>query len=118
MYSGHVLEHRSSRPARWLRSHRLRFTLSIALVEGLLVVLHVLSWWVVVPLAALAVALWWYSGRRSRSDVVREGTWIAAASQLLVTMVPVVLVVATTVAIAVIALLALGALIVLFTERA
>ena len=117
MYSGHVLEHRQSRPGRWLRSHRLRFTLTLALVEGVLVVFHVLSWWAVVLLAAVAVAAWWYTGRRSRSDVVREGTWIAAASQLLVTMVPVVLVVATTVAIAVVALLALGALIVLFAER-
>jgi len=117
MYSTHALEHRSSRPARWLRNHRLRFTLWIAVIEAVLVIFHVLSWWAVVLLAALAVGVWWYAGRRSRSDVLREGSWIAAASQLLVTMVPVVLVVATTVAIAVVALLALGALIILFTER-
>jgi hypothetical protein len=117
MYSGHVLEHGSSRPGRWLRTHRLRITFWVALVEALLVVLHVLSWWAVVLLAALAVAVWWYSGRRSRSDLLRQGSWIAAVSQLLVTMVPVVLFVATTIAIAVVVLFAIAALVFLFTER-
>jgi hypothetical protein len=117
MYSSQVLEHRSSRPARWLRTHRLRFTLWIAVVEALLVVFHVMSWWVVVLLAALAVGLWWFAGRRSRSDLLREGTWIGASSQLLVTMVPIVLLVASTVAILVVGLFAVGALILLFAER-
>ncbi len=117
MLSGHVLEHGSSRPARWLRMHRLRFTLWVALVEGVLVVFHVLSWWLVVLVAALAVGFWWYVGRRHRSDLIRQGSWIAGVSQLLVTMVPIVLVVATTVAIAVVALFAIAALIILFTER-
>jgi len=116
MYSGHVLEHGSPRPS-WLRMHRLRFTLWIALAEALLVVVHVLSWWLVVLAAAVAVGVWLYVGRRSRSALVREGTWIAAASQLLVTMVPLVLIVAGTVAIVVVALLAVGALIILFAER-
>jgi len=97
--------------------HRLRFTLWIALAEALLVVVHVLSWWLVVLAAAVAVGVWLYVGRRSRSALVREGTWIAAASQLLVTMVPLVLIVAGTVAIVVVALLAVGALIILFAER-
>jgi hypothetical protein len=117
MYSGHVLEHGSSRPGRWLRVHRLRLTLWIAVVEALLVVFHVLSWWYVVLFAAVALGFWWYVGRRSRSDLVRHGSWIAGTSQLLVTMVPIVLVVATTVAIAVVVLLAIGALVILFTER-
>src|SRR5215210_7299705 len=115
VYGGHVIEHRSSRPARWLRSHRLRFTLWIAVAEALLVVLHVFSWWLIVLAAAVAVGLWWYAGRRSKSDVVREGTWIAAASQLLVMTVPVLLFVATTIAVVLVVLLAIGALIILFT---
>jgi hypothetical protein len=117
MLSGHVLEHGSSRPGRWLRTHRLRLTLWIALAEGVLVVFHVLSWWLVVLVAALAVGFWWYVGRRNSSDLVRQGSWIAGVSQLLVTMVPIILVVATTVAIAVVALFAIAALIILFTER-
>jgi hypothetical protein len=117
MYSGHVLEHASSRPGRWLRGHRLRITLWIAVVEALLVVLHVLSWWLVAALFAVAVALWWYAGRTSRSDAVRQVSWIAAASQALVVFVPVVLFVATTIAVAIVVLLAIAALIFLFTER-
>ena len=115
--SPHVLEHGSTRPGRWLRQHRLRATLWIAVVEGLLVVFHVVHWWAVVLLAALAAAGWWYAGRTSRSDAVRHGTWILAASQLLVTMVPIVLFVATTIAVAIVVLLAIAALIILFTER-
>ena len=40
--SPHVLDHGSTRPGRWLRGHRLRFTLWVTLIEGLLVVVHVL----------------------------------------------------------------------------
>jgi len=36
MYGTHAIEHESSRTGRWLRVHRLRATLLIALVEGLL----------------------------------------------------------------------------------
>src|SRR4051794_1920821 len=117
MVGGEVVEHRSSRPGRWLRTRRLRITLAVAAVEGLFVVFHVLSWWFVVLFAALALGFWWYVGRRNRSDLVRVGSWIAGASQLLVTMVPLVLVVATSLAIGVVVLLALGALILLFAKR-
>jgi len=117
MFGSHVLEHRSSRPGRWLRTHRLRITLWIALVEALLVVFHVVSWWMVVLVAALAVGFWWYAGRSSHADAVRQGSWIAAVSQLLVTFVPLVLLVATTIAVAVVVLLAIAALILLFKER-
>ena len=115
--SAHVLEHGSTRPGRWLRRNRVRATLWIAVVEGLLVIFHVVHWWAVVLLAAIGLAVWWWLGRRNRSDAVRHGTWILAASQLLVAMVPIVLVVATGIAIAVVALLAIAALIVLFTQR-
>ena len=55
MYSqGHVLEHRSTRGGRWLRAKRTRIALGIAVVEGLLVVLDVIDWWVAV---AFAIAL-------------------------------------------------------------
>jgi hypothetical protein len=114
---GHILEHGTSRSGRWLREHRLRFTLSVALVEGVLVVVHVLHWWTIVPLAAVAIAFWWYAGRTSRSYSLRQASWIFAASQTLVLLVPLVLFIATTIAVAVIALIAIAALIMLFTER-
>lgn len=116
-FGGHVLEHGSTRPARWLREWRLRITFTIAAVEALLVVVHVLHWWGIVLIAVVAGALWWYAGRNHRSDVFRQVSWIAAVSQLLVVCVPLVLAIATTIAIAFVALFAIGALILLFLRR-
>ncbi len=118
MVGATVIEHGSTRPGRWLRERRFRFTLWITLVEGVLYLVHVLHWWEAVALAVIGVGLWWYAGRSSRSDLIRQGTWIVAASQLLVLCVPVALAVLSAIAIGVIALLAIAALIVLFRERA
>ncbi len=112
-----AIEHGSSRSGRWLRERRLRFTLWIAAIEGLLYLFGVLHWWAAVTLAVITVGIWWFMGRASRSDSVRHVTWILAASQLLVLCVPIALSLVKAVAIAVIALLAIGALIFLFTER-
>ena len=95
----------------------MRATLWIAAIQGLLYLFHVLHWWEAVGLAAIAVGLWWFVGRASRSDVVRNVLWIFAASQLLVLCVPIALGLLKAVAIAVIALIAIAALIFLFTER-
>ena len=115
--AGEVVEHGSSRTGRWLKIHRLRTTLWIALAEALLVVIHVISWWLVVLLAAIAVAFYWFVGRESRSDTVRHASWIAAASQLLVVFVPIILAIATSFAIAAVVIIAVVALVILFTER-
>jgi heme O synthase-like polyprenyltransferase len=113
----YALEHGSTRPGRWLRAKRLRFTLWIAAAEGLLYLVHVLHWWLAVALAVIAVGFWWYAGRRHRSDLLRQASWIFAVSQLLVLCVPIALSIVTAIAIGVVALLAIGALIFLFTER-
>jgi hypothetical protein len=63
------------------------------------------------------VGFWWYVGRTNRSDLLRQLSWIFAASQLLVLCVPIALAVVKLVAIAVIALLAIVALFFLFKER-
>ena len=117
MFGTHAIEHHSSRPGRWLRQHRLRFTLAVAAVEGLLYLFHALHWWAAVLLAVIAVGFWWYAGRSSRSDLLRQASWIFAASQLLVLCVPIALAIVKAIAIGVIALLAIAALIFLFTER-
>ena len=57
-------------------------------------------------------------GRSSRSDLVRQVSWIFAASQLLVLCVPLALGLVKAIAIAVIAILAIVALFFLFNERA
>ena len=64
-----AIEHGSSRSGRWLRERRLRITLWIAAIEGLLYLFHVLHWWAAVALAVIAVGFWWFVGRTSRSDV-------------------------------------------------
>lgn len=117
MFGTHAIEHHSSRTGRWLRTHRMRATLWIAVVEGLLYLLHALNWWIVVALAIIAVGLWWYAGRSSRSDSFRQVTWIFAASQLLVLCVPLAFAILKAVAIGVIVLFALVALFFLFRER-
>ena len=118
MYGTHAIEHGSSRQGRWLRERRLRITLWIAAVEGLLYVFGALHWWAAVALAVIAVAFWWWVGRGSRSDTLRHLSWIFAASQLLVLCVPIALAVVRALAIGVIAILAVVALFFLFRERA
>jgi hypothetical protein len=117
MFGTHAIEHGSSRSGRWLRERRLRLTLWLAAAEGLLYLFHALQWWAAVALAVIAVGFWWFAGRSSRSDVVRNVAWVFAASQLLVLCVPIALGLLKVVAIAVIALIAIAALIFLFTER-
>ena len=117
MVGSHAIEHGSTRSGRWLRERRLRFTLWVAAFEGLLYLFHVLHWWAAVALAIIAVGFWWFVARGHRSDALRELGWIFAASQLLVLCVPIALTVVKAIAIGVIALLAIAALIFLFTER-
>jgi hypothetical protein len=115
--SAHAIESGSSRGGRWLRERRMRFTLWIAAIEGLLYLFHALHWWAAVALAIIAVGFWWYVARTHRSDVLRQVGWIFAASQLLVLCVPVALAVVKAIAIGVIAILAIAGLFILFREK-
>ena len=117
MFGAQAIEHGSSRPSRWLRERRLRVTFWVAAIEGLLYLVHVLHWWEAVALAVISIMFWWYAGRANRSDVVRQVSWIFAASQLLVLCVPLALAVVKAIAIGVVALLAIAALVLLFTRR-
>src|SRR4029078_4014494 len=117
MFGSHAIEHGSTRTGRWLRERRFRFTLWIATLEVLLYVFQALDWWVAVRLAVIAVGFWWYVARGNRSDTLRETGWILAVSQLLVLCLPVAPAIVKEIAVGVIALLAIAALIFLFTER-
>ena len=112
-----LLEHGTSRTGRWLRARRLRFSLWIAVAEGLLVALHVVSWWSAIAVAAILVAFWFTAGHRLRSDTGRQASWIAATSQALVALVPVLVLVIGTLALILVALLAVVALVALFSHR-
>jgi len=117
MFGSAAIEHGSTRPGRWLRARRFRLTLWIAAVEGLLYLLGVLSWWIVVALAAIAILFFLYAGRTSRSDLLRQASWVFAVSQLLVLIVPIAFWFVKAIAIGVVVLLAIAGLIYLFTER-
>jgi hypothetical protein len=116
MFNAQAIEHGSSRSSRWLRSKRLRITLWIAAVEGLLFIVGVLHWWEAVVLAGIAVAAWW-SLRSHRSDSLRQASWIFAASQLLVLCVPIALGLVKLLAIGIVAVLAVAGLILVLTRR-
>jgi hypothetical protein len=114
-----VIEHRTSRVALWLRERRLRIAFVVAVVETLLILppIDVLGWFPVLAIAVAAFAFYFFVGRKSRFDTVRQASWTAAASQVLPVLIPLVLVVVgTLVVMAVIALLVVvGAL--LFLDR-
>lgn len=114
-----VIEHRTSRAGRWLHERRLRIAFVVAVVETLLILppIDVLGWFPVLAIAVAAFAFYFFVGRKSRFDTVRQVSWTAAASQVLPVLIPLVLVVVgTLVVIAVIGLLVVvGAL--LFLDR-
>jgi hypothetical protein len=111
-----VVEHRQSASARWLRERRFRIALLIAFIESLAVVTSSLGWFWVVGAAALAVALY-LLGRRTDSGIVREATWILAASQLISVIVPLLWEAVKFLAILVLVLFALFFLAILLLDR-
>ena len=112
-----TIEHGSTRFGRTLRENHLKIALLIALVEGVLVLLGEIRWWVVVLLAIVAVALYVGLGREARREEIREGTWILAVSQLAVVLVPVLALILTAFAVVALVVIALVALVILLRDR-
>src|SRR5436309_13715495 len=104
-------------PGLSLRRNRIKITLVIAVVEGLLVLVGVIPHLAVYVLAAVAIAFWAGAGRNYKSNLGRQLSWIFAASQAAAVLVPIVWFLAKTAAIIAIAIIAVVALIYLFTER-
>jgi hypothetical protein len=117
MESRVTIEHGHSRLGSRLRSSRLRLVLAIVAVEGALVLFDAIPWWSVLLLAAAAFAVYIGSARQSRHQLVREASWIAAVSQLVVVLVPVVALVLTTLAVILIVLVAVALLAMLLFDR-
>jgi hypothetical protein len=116
--SGGVVEHGTSRPGRWLRARRNGIALWVAVLEAIIVaLLHDVSRWTVIVLAVVAVVLWLYAGRSSRSDTVRQVTWIFAASQLLALVAVILAFILFWTALILAAIFALVALFFLFVDR-
>ena len=112
----HVIEHRQSASGLWLRERRLRLALLIAFVESLLVLFSDHGWRYVLVAVVLAVAAYWFVGRH-RTGVVYEITWIAAVSQLLAVLVPVLWELVKVVALVVLVGLAVFLLAALLLDR-
>ena len=112
-----VVEHGSSRGGRWLRANRLKIAFWIAVVEGILVLLDVIPTWPAVGVAALLLLFYFFIGRRLSMDSGREISWIAAFSQLLVAVLPLLLGLLTMVAIVALVVIAAIALALLFLDR-
>jgi hypothetical protein len=113
-----TIEHGSSRAGRWLRERRLRFALWIAVLEGVLLLVHVIPRWPAILLAAVVILSYLTVGRKTRNDIGYELILVAAASQAMVILIPVLLFIVGTIALVAVAILAAVALFVLFTDRA
>ena len=112
-----TIDHDSNRLGRRLRENRLRIALLLGLVEGVLVLVGEIDWWVVVLLALGAVALYVTRGRTAQREELREASWILAVSQVAVVLVPALALVLTAFAIVALVLLAVFALVVLLRDR-
>jgi 4-diphosphocytidyl-2-C-methyl-D-erythritol kinase len=105
-------------PGQYLRAHRLRLSLWVAVVEGLLVLVHLMPHLVLYALAAVALAFWFGAARNYKSAMARQAAWVFAASQALAVLVPIVWgITKFFVAIALVVAIAIAALYFLFTER-
>ena len=112
-----VIEHGATRSGLWLRERRLRLAFWIAVVEGLLILFDVIPGWTALAVGAIVVAFYVLVGRQVGSDSVRQASWVAATSQVLVALVPVAAFLLTALAIFLLVVLALGALALLLADR-
>ena len=112
-----ALPHGTTRTGRWLREWRFRLALWIAVVEGLLVVFDLVAGWVALAIGVILVVFYFSVGRELRWDTLRQASWIAALSQVLVAFVPVLAFVVGVLAILAVAVLALVALAALLADR-
>jgi hypothetical protein len=116
-YQPRVLEHGSSRSARWLRSNRIRIALWIAVVEGVLVVFNVIDVLPALLVAAVVVAAYFWLSQRVSAGPTRDALWIGAVSQALVALVPVLVLLIGTLALIAVGILAAVVLVLLLTGR-
>ncbi len=112
-----TIEHGSTRLGRTLRESRLKIAALIALVEGVLVLIGEIRWWIIVLLAIAAVVLYVGRGREARREEIREGTWILAVSQLAVVLVPVLALILSALAVVALVVFAVVALVILLRDR-
>jgi hypothetical protein len=112
-----ALPESSTKLGRWLRERRVKIALSIAVVEGVLILLDQIAGWLALVIGAGILVFYFFVGRSLGSDAGRQATWIAALSQAALALVPIVLFLTTALAIFVLAVLAVVLLAALFIDR-
>lgn len=113
-----MIEAGSTRTGRWLRDRRIRLTLWVAVIEGLIAAFSAdIGRWTILVMAVIVLAFYVVAGRHLNWDVARELSWIAAASQVLAILVVIFAFILKLVAIVVIVGFALFALFYLFSDR-
>lgn len=107
----------SARGSRWIGS-RTKIALAIAFVEGIIVwTAGDISRWTVLAIAIPFIVLWVAWGRGNSRQVVREVTWVAAASQALAVILVILAVILSWLALVLAIVLAVLALLFLFADR-
>ena len=100
-----------------MRARRVRLAIWVAVAEGLIVALeNDISKWTVMILAIAVLALYFVAGRNLKWDVGRQLAWIAAASQVLALLVALFAFILWGVAVGVIVVLAILALVYLYSD--
>ncbi len=112
-----VIEHRQGRFGRWLRERRVAVAVWIAVIEGLLLIVHAIPKLPMLAIAVLVVVGFFWLGHRLRPGVFRDVAWIAAVSQAFVMLIPILVIVVGTLALVAVGILAAFALVLLFTSR-
>ena len=83
MSTGTVIEHESSHGGRWLRAHRVRAALWIAVLEVVLAAVTAsVSKYTIIALGLITIPIFLIWGKDQRGTI-RQVSWIAAASQAL-----------------------------------
>jgi hypothetical protein len=114
---GAVVEHRQSPTARWLHERRISLAIGVAILEGILIVAGELSKALAVIVAIALVVGYFTLADRLKPGVGREIAWIAAVSQAIVLLVPLLVIVIGTLTLIAIAAIGILALVLLFTRR-
>ena len=112
-----VLETPDPKGRKGLRGNRLKITLWIGAIEGVLILLGFIPHLAIYLLAAIAIGFYAFVGRNYKSGTARDTAWIFASSQLIAVLVPSVLHVAKWIAITVIIVAAVVGLVVLLADR-
>ena len=112
-----VVESGSTRSGRWLKERRIRITLWVAVIEGLIAAFsRDIGRWTILVMAVIVLAFYIAAGRHFKWDVARQLSWIAAASQVLAILVVIFAFILKLIAIVAIVGLALIALYYLFSD--